>query len=128
MEKNSCEPNTIVVTSAKTEISNFKNILNTIPHQSYKEIPKTETIKPTKTKNQKNLDKRCNFESCNKGFGLMPFKCKCGLKFCVKHRHDFDHKCKYDHKAEQLNKLKKNLVAVTPDKIIKILKKKLILF
>ncbi len=73
--------------------------------------------KPTKTESS---NTRCNFESCNKRFGVIPYECKCGFKFCAKHRHDFEHNCTYDRKLDDSNKLKKILVKTKPEKIKKI--------
>lgn len=67
----------------------------------------------------KDLTTRCNHESCNVRFGLLPFECRCGLKFCGKHRHSYEHNCTYDYKKDNMNILKKNLVEVKSDKIIK---------
>ena len=63
---------------------------------------------------------RCSF--CNKKMGIIEFDCKCEKQFCVKCRHPQDHKCTYDYKNEQKIKLSKDLVNMTPEKIIKIIK------
>jgi len=52
--------------------------------------------------------------------GIIEFDCKCKKQFCVKCRHPQDHKCTYDYKNEQKIKLSKDLVNMTPEKIIKI--------
>lgn len=80
-------------------------------------ISTTPTIE---TLNKKDLSTRCNHELCNVRFGILPFECKCGLKFCGKHRHSYEHNCTYDYKKENIDVLKKNLVEVKSDKIKKI--------
>ena len=51
---------------------------------------------------------RCNFENCKKKLDLVPFECKCKLKFCKKHRLPEAHKCTYDFKKNGRELLKKN--------------------
>lgn len=38
--------------------------------------------------------------SCSKKCGLAGFDCRCGYKFCAKHRHAEDHNCDFDHKSK----------------------------
>lgn len=85
-----------------------------------KTINKEKVVTDKQNVKKKDLSKRCNFDGCRKKMGLMPFDCKCGFKFCTKHRHDFSHNCTYDHKADQLKKLKGDMVSVKPKKIHKI--------
>jgi predicted nucleic acid binding AN1-type Zn finger protein len=47
-------------------------------------------------------------------------KCKCNNIFCTAHRLPELHMCLYDYKTLGREVLKKNLVDVHPDKIIKI--------
>jgi predicted nucleic acid binding AN1-type Zn finger protein len=39
---------------------------------------------------------------------MLDDSCKCGFKFCDKHRLPFDHMCKIDYKSENIKKLEKN--------------------
>lgn len=44
--------------------------------------------------------------TCSKKVGYLGFKCKCGYTFCGSHRHFSDHKCEFDYKSydrERLN-------------------------
>ena len=68
-----------------------------------------EVIKPKLRKN------RCYI--CNKKYGPIPFECKCGGKFCTKHRYTDSHDCKFDHKSVELEILKQNNPIVISDKI-----------
>ncbi len=79
-----------------------------------------DNIKRTDKKKKKNLNKRCNFDECNKKFGLSPFNCKCGLKFCAMHRLSFEHNCEFDFKNEGKDRLSNQLVPVIASKIKKI--------
>ena len=44
--------------------------------------------------------------NCNKRVGYTGFKCKCGYTFCGSHRYSNAHNCTYDHKKEELDKLR----------------------
>jgi len=46
--------------------------------------------------NEKNLI-RC--EKCSKKLGLTAIRCRCGLKFCSKHRYSDQHDCAFDYKT-----------------------------
>ena len=35
---------------------------------------------------------------------VIPFECKCGKKFCTRHRFPEDHDCTFDHKHDDLSK------------------------
>ncbi len=37
----------------------------------------------------------CNF--CSKSAGLLPFQCRCGNHFCMKHRLPEQHSCSFDY-------------------------------
>ena len=56
--------------------------------------------------------------TCNKKLGLMPFECKCGLKFCALHRAPESHNCTYDFKSEGCKKLEETLVKVVNEKVV----------
>lgn len=50
---------------------------------------------------------RCS--QCKKKLGLMEYKCKCELIFCISHLHFAEHNCKYDHKSDDLKKLQNEM-------------------
>ena len=56
---------------------------------------------------------RCDL--CNKKYGLIPFQCKCGGKFCTEHRYSFMHCCDFDHSSFERSKI--YLQKVVQDKI-----------
>ena len=60
---------------------------------------------------------RCNMIECKSKLGLLGFDCKCGYKFCSKHRHTDTHYCKYDYVTEDRKKLESNNPQVINDKI-----------
>lgn len=60
---------------------------------------------------------RCNHIDCGVKLGLLGFDCKCGAKFCAKHRHPECHGCVYNHKAAGLEILAKGLVGCVKDKM-----------
>jgi len=66
---------------------------------------------------QKNK-KRC-FE-CNKKVGYLGFECRCMYVFCDLHRFPNAHKCNFDYKRLQQNKLKKENEVVAHEKISKL--------
>jgi len=50
----------------------------------------------------------------------LTFKCKCGGEYCIKHRYPEEHKCTYDRRKEDIEKLKKDNPKIIPEKLIKI--------
>ena len=54
---------------------------------------------------------------CNKKLGLLPFECKCGKLFCIKHKDPEAHGCTYDFKSESKEKLEEQLIKVVNSKI-----------
>lgn len=42
------------------------------------------------------------------------YTCKCSLLFCANHLHD--HKCSFDHKKEEKNRLRKNMPVIKSNK------------
>ena len=68
-------------------------------------------------KSIKNIFKnnRCDF--CNKKYGLIPFECRCGGKFCKKYRYTNSHSCKFDHSSLEREKLRQNNPVVVHDKV-----------
>ena len=73
------------------------------------------SLTPTSTTSTKPKKIRCFV--CRKKLGLMPFECKCGLKFCALHRAPETHNCTYDYKSEGCKKLEERLVKVCAEKI-----------
>lgn len=55
---------------------------------------------------------------CNKR-ALVSHQCKCGLRFCIPHRHT-DHGCTYNYREDDRKKLEKNLIKVEAERIVKI--------
>ena len=64
--------------------------------------------------------KKARCPVCNKKLGLMVFKCKCNIRFCLQHSSPELHNCTYDHKSIEREELEKKLVKVTPNKVIPI--------
>ena len=61
---------------------------------------------------------RCAF--CNKKIGIIEYDCRCEKKFCTRCRLPEQHKCSFDHKLFEKQKLNKKMVKVDNEKIIKI--------
>ncbi|KAL2902249.1 Zinc finger A20 and AN1 domain-containing stress-associated protein 9 [Bienertia sinuspersici] len=57
---------------------------------------------------------------CNKKFGFLGFKCKCGYTFCGAHRYPEEHNCEFDHKFAGKEALAKANPLVIADKLQKI--------
>lgn len=60
---------------------------------------------------------RCPVSGCNAKLGLLAFECRCGGKYCAKHRDQ--HACTYDYKSDK-KQLSKNLTPCVSDKVKKI--------
>jgi predicted nucleic acid binding AN1-type Zn finger protein len=57
---------------------------------------------------------------CNKKLTLVmeaSNRCRCGLTFCSGHRSPEDHRCGFDYRAVEKDKLKKTMVQIVPEKI-----------
>jgi hypothetical protein len=63
---------------------------------------------------------KCNFVECKTKLGMLGFDCRCGYKFCSKHRHINDHKCSFDHISFDKDILRKRNTGFKSDKISKI--------
>ena len=59
---------------------------------------------------------RCDFSECNKKLKLSDMECRCGKRFCVKHRLPEDHFCCIDYKNINPVQLEKCVA----EKVIKI--------
>ena len=59
---------------------------------------------------------RCNFPECRKKLKLSDMECRCGKRFCLKHRLPEDHVCSIDYK--NVNPI--HLEKCVAEKIIKI--------
>lgn len=68
----------------------------------------------------KHRENRCNLKECRKKVGLLGFECKCGYKFCSKHRYEDTHNCSYDHVSDDIQKLIKSNPAIIRDKLNRI--------
>ena len=66
----------------------------------------------SETKLRKN---RCQI--CNKKCGLILIECKCGGKFCLKHRYIDSHKCEFDHISLEIERLRQSNLVVVCDKV-----------
>jgi len=56
--------------------------------------------------------------ACRKKLGPVAIACRCGKKYCAKHR--IKHDCKYDYKARQKERLAKANPLIEFNKITKI--------
>lgn len=63
---------------------------------------------------------RCNMITCKSKLGLLGFDCKCGYKFCSKHRHTDIHYCIYDHALNDRKKLELKNPKIIGDKLNRI--------
>ena len=59
---------------------------------------------------------RCDFSECKKKLKLSDMECRCGKRFCLKHRLPEDHMCSIDYK--NVNPI--NLEKCVAEKVIKI--------
>jgi hypothetical protein len=50
---------------------------------------------------QKEIPKRCQFDSCKHKLGLTSFACRCGKYYCPTHRVAEDHQCSHNYNEEQ---------------------------
>lgn len=66
-----------------------------------------------KSKKQKKI--KCAY--CKKKLGLLGFKCKCNLMYCLEHLQPESHNCTFDYRQEQCKKLEKSLLKVINSKI-----------
>lgn len=63
---------------------------------------------------------RCNMKECKTKLGLLGFDCKCGYKFCSKHRHTDTHYCTYDHASDDKKRLINSNPQIINDKLNRI--------
>jgi predicted nucleic acid binding AN1-type Zn finger protein len=66
----------------------------------------------------KTPDTKCSM--CSRKLKWTDVKCRCGIKFCRKHRLPFDHECTADHKAIEKERIRKNNQKVETNKMLKI--------
>ena len=78
------------------------------------------TKKMKKMKKQHTLIVSYNCHLCHKKISALYYgflgKCKCQNYYCYQHKFPEDHKCTYDYKSEQKEKLEKDLPLVVADK------------
>lgn len=55
--------------------------------------------------------------TCQKKLTLSDFPCRCGGLYCSLHRPDYEHKCTYDYRAENLRALSTNMKVVVAKKV-----------
>ena len=71
--------------------------------------PTTITLSDSQ-KNGVKREHRCNMTECKKKLTLSDFDCKCGFRYCGKHRHYTDHACSFNYRQEADMRLTKQLV------------------
>lgn len=57
---------------------------------------------------------------CRKRISLTYIECKCGGKYCAKHRYANEHNCEYDHKKYNNELIRKNNPIIIKEKFEKI--------
>jgi predicted nucleic acid binding AN1-type Zn finger protein len=67
--------------------------------------------------NEKAKKTRCEHGDCRAKLGLLGFDCKCGAKFCGKHRYPDTHDCGYNYRAAAEDVLKKQLSSCVAEKL-----------
>ena len=87
------KPQIITPTGKKGEIKESSSPLSiSVPVDGEKPKPIT---KNKKTRKQKS----CGHKECKKKLSLTALKCRCGLKFCMRHFHSDKHDCSFDYTA-----------------------------
>lgn len=92
------------------------NISPNLSSCSVKNMP--ESLNITSVCQEKKNTKRCNNEGCKAKLNLTDFDCKCGKRFCGKHRYFTDHACAHDYKKEAERNLTKQLVKCDGEKLV----------
>ena len=62
--------------------------------------------------------KRCNHIDCKVKLALTDYDCKCGKRFCGKHRHFETHSCTFDYRKAAETKLTDQLVKCNGEKLV----------
>ena len=88
-----------------------------IEELTYSEPEIKEVKKPSNPYVKHKKSNRCNMIECKSKMGLLGFECKCGYKFCSKHRHTDTHYCTYDHASNDKRRLKEANPQIIADKI-----------
>jgi predicted nucleic acid binding AN1-type Zn finger protein len=57
---------------------------------------------------------------CNKKIKIMAFDCRCGNKYCSRHRLPEDHMCSFDYELLGKKIIKEKNPIITNDKLLKI--------
>lgn len=55
---------------------------------------------------------------CGKRLGVVNFECKCGERFCARHRLPESHACKYDFKTQGKNGIKSQNPRIVAPKVV----------
>ena len=71
----------------------------------------------TKTEAKETIS-RCKL--CDRKLGTMQFPCKCGGRYCARHRVPEDHACTYDHRTIGVKRLADSNPLVVAEKIRKL--------
>lgn len=61
-------------------------------------MTETDIVSPTQL-TQSKKSKRCGYTECKKKLSLTDSDCRCGIRFCMNHRHAETHNCTYDYRA-----------------------------
>lgn len=62
--------------------------------------------------------KYCYIKECKKKIPLVSqYPCKCGNFYCIKHKLNKDHNCKYDYYSENIKKIIKENPIIKKNKI-----------
>jgi len=106
------------VANAERNVKQQKIEAESIPILADKELEKA--ILPEKQEEKRNgenksADSKCN--KCNKKLGLTAIRCRCGLKFCAKHRYSDQHECTFDYKTHGRKALEENNPQVIGSKL-----------
>lgn len=93
-------------------LSNNKNLNPNKIVETIKEVKEVKKIKEINEVNEvkevkKKSKNRCQFDDCKTRVHLLGFDCKCGHRFCAKHRYFDIHNCEYDYKTNERKDLKK---------------------
>ena len=102
------------ILSKNVETKNKTNITESINTDTQKNdtcLPENIPIK------KRNI---CNKNDCRKKLKLTDIECRCGFKFCGKHRYAEEHDCTFNWKKKGKNELTEKNPIIIADKVNKI--------
>lgn len=99
---------------------NRKGKSNVSDQNLFKVIVPLQDGKKDVEKIEKNNERVVICAHCNKKTGLVNYKCRCLNFYCSKHRESFSHKCDFDYRKHNQDKLKLSLQKIEAEKINKI--------